>query len=529
MLCKLVGALTVKNYPFESRGWDVETFDSVDPTDSQGSNIKVYVNKNQVVQIEPDYDNYTSNLWIHDKTRQFFDGIFRSITSDLTVEKNLWLKVFEDLVQNRYLFHLCNNKLFNNYFLTIVFNNASLEILNLLNIISQNYSFIKIRKTENILVNNDLESNFQLNFISNKIKLNLSDICLLISTNTRYEGYLLNLSLRNRFFKGNFRCLLIGSFIDITIPLLSYLGSNNSIIKNIAGGFNLSCRDLVDSRKPGIVLNDELLKRKDNLIYTLEDLASNKINWNGLNILNSSLSSVGQINLTNFLAFNFEDFLNFSSLYLININFNQFAALKKLIKLKFLNYFGGPSKKSPYKLIIDQSNYVNSTLKNIFYNNEKCYFMLTGTFFENNGSFINNQGFTKRTVKIIFDKKVKNNWQILRKFFKNLQKKINFLIGKDSLTISFNSNNSLNFQSFVSFNYNASQNLTYLNYYLSIRNIFFFLTNKKFRLENKKVFNTKFKYWLDDFFVGGKDDYSYNSLILINCSKMVRTENTNFF
>ena len=155
--------------------------------------------------------------------------------------------------------------------------------------------------------------------------------------------------------------------------------------------------------------------------------------------------------------------------------------------------------------------------------------MLTGTFFENNGSFINTQGFTKRTVKIIFDKKVKNNWQILRKFFKNLQKKINFLIGKDSLTISFNSNSSLNFQSFVSFNYNASQNLTYLNYYLSIQNIFFFLTNKKFRLENKKVFNTKFKYWLDDFFVGGKDDYSYNSLILINCSKMVRTENTNFF
>jgi hypothetical protein len=41
--------------------------------------------------------------------------------------------------------------------------------------------------------------------------------------------------------------------------------------------------------------------------------------------------------------------------------------------------------------------------------------------------------------------------------------------------------------------------------------------------------NTKVKYWLDDFFSGGKDEYSQNSLVLTNCSKILRTESSNFF
>ena len=56
-----------------------------------------------------------------------------------------------------------------------------------------------------------------------------------------------------------------------------------------------------------------------------------------------------------------------------------------------------------------------------------------------------------------------------------------------------------------------------------------FIKNVKFKLSHRKIYNTKVKYWLDDFFTGGKDDYSQNSLILINCSKIIRSESTNFF
>jgi hypothetical protein len=63
-------------------------------------------------------------------------------------------------------------------------------------IISQN-SFIKLKR-EDVKVTNDLESDFQLNLVTDKLKLNSSTLCLLISSNPRYEGYYLNLNLRQR-------------------------------------------------------------------------------------------------------------------------------------------------------------------------------------------------------------------------------------------------------------------------------------------------------------------------------------------
>ena len=71
--------------------------------------------------------------------------------------------------------------------------------------------------------------------------------------------------------------------------------------------------------------------------------------------------------------------------------------------------------------------------------------------------------------------------------------------------------------------------LTNLNFYLTIQNKPFILNENHFRKATKKTFNTKIKYWLDDFFTGGKDEYSQNSLILTNCSKILRSESTNFF
>ena len=45
-----------------------------------------------------------------------------------------------------------------------------------------------------------------------------------------------------------------------------------------------------------------------------------------------------------------------------------------------------------------------------------------------------------------------------------------------------------------------------------------------------KILNTKVKHWLDDFFNNnGKDSFSYNSSVLVNCSKITRTSSTNFF
>jgi NADH dehydrogenase/NADH:ubiquinone oxidoreductase subunit G len=90
---------------------------------------------------------------------------------------------------------------------------------------------VKLRRAENIKTANDLETNFQINAQQTQI-LKSTTLCLLISNNPRYEGYHLNLKLRQRFLKGNFKCLTIGSSIDLTFPSTILRNKFKSIKRN---------------------------------------------------------------------------------------------------------------------------------------------------------------------------------------------------------------------------------------------------------------------------------------------------------
>ena len=81
-------------------------------------------------------------------------------------------------------------------------------------------------------MNTSLESELQLNSATKNYNLQQSDLCFLLNTNTRNEGYLLNLKLRQRFYKGNFKILSIGPFLDLTFPVIN-LGSNINIFSSI--------------------------------------------------------------------------------------------------------------------------------------------------------------------------------------------------------------------------------------------------------------------------------------------------------
>ena len=533
-----MGALTLKSFPFELRGWDIEKFESFDPTDSFGSNTRVYINKNQIVQIEPDYNIYNYNTWLTDKGRQFFDGIFGtwSISEKTEVQSESWFKLLNKMIKTIYIFDHCNKQNNKSYFFTIVFDNLSIEVLNILLFISQSYSFIKLRKVETLKTNVDLESDFQLNNVSNKIKLNSSTLCLLISTNSRYEGYYLNLNLRQRILKGNFKCLVIGSLINLTFPIL-FLGSNFNIIKYITEGNNFICQDLKFSNNPFLIYSNELFKRNDSksiseTFKTLSYLHIFNKTWNGLNMLNSSISDVGTQTLKQIPRLMLKDLNNFSSLYFLNVTTNNVSNLKKITELKLLKLTSVNKKQIlDNKFFLDQNYKINQNLlfSNKILNNYSH--IPNNTFYENEETFINTEGFIKRTTKLISRKKSKNNWQILRKFLKYFKMKLTFLTQKDNQIIFFNSQKFYNFKNFLNFQFYATQTLTNLNFYLNIKNKPILLNKSilNFKSKTKKCISTKLKYWLDDFFNGGKDEYSQNSIILANCSKILRSESTSFF
>ena len=92
--------------------------------------------------------------------------------------------------------------------------------------------------------------------------MNKSDLCLLVNSNTRYENSNINIRLRQRSQRGNFKILFAGSLTDLTFPI-NFLGSTPEIMKNLIEGTSLYCQDFLYLFNPTLVIGSGLKKRKD--------------------------------------------------------------------------------------------------------------------------------------------------------------------------------------------------------------------------------------------------------------------------
>ena len=533
-----MGALTLKSFPFELRGWDIEKFESIDPTDGFGSDTRLYIKNHQIIQIEPDYNSYSFNSWLTDKGRQFFDGIFsNSYDKNNNIDNLSWLKTLDYIQQNIYFFDHCNTQSKKINYFVIVFENLSLEVISLLNVISQNYSFIKIKRAQNHKLVNDFEASFQLNSSIERENILASNLCLLVNNNPRYEGFQLNLTLRQRFLKGNFKCFNLGSNLNTTFPI-SFLGSTVTTLKTIAEGNHLICQDFKSSVNPIIIFNSDIYQRDDGkkLIEMFQKVKNTNIfakKWNGINVLNSSLSETGIYSTAHILPIKANDFIDFSGICFINTSIDSFSNLRKVIQLKTLNSLLNKTFSiDKTRICLDQNFYkqMNSSVNKAL--STKYLYIPTSMFYENNETYINTEGFIKRTTKLVFDNNsAKSNWQILRKLLKSFKQNFISVNTNDNDIVYFNANKLLLFKNFINFQFYATQHLSNTSYYFQIKNKPFNLnkSNSTYKLKPMKIRDTKLKYWLDDFFIGGKDEYSSNSAILTNCSRILRTESTNFF
>jgi NADH dehydrogenase/NADH:ubiquinone oxidoreductase subunit G len=527
-----MGALTLKVFSDELREWEFIEGEGIDPTDSFGVSLRLSVRENQIFLAEP---SEPSTPWLTDRGRLFFDGMFeKSSSSDLTD----WEVFFDSIAESMYFIDHLNLQRRNASSFLIVFENLSMETLNMLYLLEQSCSVIKLKKAESHSIPNDFESQYQLAESTQKPKLHMSTLGILLNTNTRHEGYVLNLSLRQRFLKGDFKLLSIGSMLDLTFPTHT-LGSNLNVFKAIGEGTHLSCQDLKNAEFPVLIANTELFKRSDskNIVKILKHTNIVTSAWNGLNLLHHNISSTGISLLNNFLPISNEDFVNFFGLYFINVSLSATPNFKKLTELQLLNTFSSKNSLN-YTVFVDQNNsaernkivYDKVKLNLKAYNN--YFYLPNNLFLEDNETYVNTQGLIKRTTKLInFKKDAKSNWQITRKFYANSKKIAFFNNKKDNELINFNCVNLFHFKNYANFQYYASQTLTSLSFYLTkqskpiVKSL-----NTPIKSTQIKLLNTKLKGWLDDFFSNnGKDSFSYNSSVLVNCSKVARISSTNFF
>ena len=535
-----VGALTQKPYPFLSRKWELKTVKSIDFTDGYGTNLLIYIKNNKIVKINPGYGN--SNYWISDKSRFSFDGIFsheRSLNGFIkfgkkNYGKHKWDSLVKEVILTLYFQDHLNNHFLKNYKLAIIFgNNTGIETLNLLNLFSKKYKFIILRKFEGQLNINTFEDNF-LSKQDCNTKIALSNLCLLVGTNPRYESTNFNLLLRQKYLKGEFKTFLIGSNKDITFSKLNF-GLNIKTLLNIVEGNHYFCVDFAESKYPLITTSSYNLYRKDyeGISYLLNYLHKilSKVNFTSikLNVLNSSLNESGINYLNNFKTINEQDLVSSSGIFLLNSPPNS-QNLNKLIRLKLLNYL-----KKNYnwpKYCLDQSNGLESITSKSLQNSDNVYNYINlpnNSFFESSNTYITTQGFFKNTVKFISTtNQSKEDWQIIRKIFSNITN-INFFTSSYNKYI-------INSKS----NFNLFKNLTTLIYYstniINSKTSFSIIQNCKkvyefessLKLTKKKLSLTKLNIWLNDFYIGGNDCYSKHSPTMISCSKILRLNKHNF-
>lgn len=410
-----------------------------------------------------------------------------------------------------------------------------LEILNLLYLLTRKYSFFTLRQSEIQNIDINLEQNYLLNFNLND-KLSTSDTCLLIGVNPRYEGSKLNLMLRSRYLKGNFKIIQVGSLLNLTFSNTN-MTSNTKILKSLIEGNNLFCQELVNSSNPVLISNTDIFKRKDSFGLTQMLRCLNKYvrlfsqvkGQDNLNILNPALNNAGFANFNNIKTVQNKDLKNAIGVYFMNSSFLT-SNTKKLLSLKLLNYF--QDYKSTSKILVTQNNNLDvkliTQLKYSF-NFSTHLHLPNAVFFESSGTYLNTTGAVCKTTKVIKPLgQTKNDWQIIRKLFSYCRKSVfvTNLLKNNKLT--FNSETFYHFTNYIGFQFYAIPSLNSLAFSFfktvieSDHNAF------KFKPKLVKIYNSQFRFWSNDFYIDSKDFNSKYSSIMIQCSKLSRLNNTNF-
>ena len=525
-----VGALTAKPYPFVSRSWELKTLKTIDFFDGFNNNIDVVVKNNMIVKILPTFDNENNTSWITDKVRFSFDGLFselylpKSVTQIPQNSNIFWETLFKDITHSIYFFEHLNSHNFKPTQITLLIDsNTSIELLCALHTLTKKYSFIVLRTTEQINMNADLESNFLTDTNLNK-KIKDSNLSILVGLNSRYESPSLNILLRKRYKKGSFKLVSLGSSVDYTFPV-EHIGLNTLNAQTITEGTHGFCQLIKTADNPVMFLGTEFSKRSDAegvklLLETLKNYSS--IESLNCNVVSSGVNEAGLNYLKLCSPFTKSDYIKSDGLYCVDTSLDNPHISKYIDSFLIQNKIN-----QNFKLIIKQNNSASLTLgeKNL---SNTIYQLPSTNFFESSNTYINTKGDINKSFKILKPgKQSKTSWQIVRGFSHYLSTLTNVQTEKKGLK-PLGLFDSFSLKQFVGSFFLPNSNLDNLSTYFSNNRKSCNINFSMYPLSAKKVYNTKLMFLMDDFYLGGKDNISKFSKVMVKCSKLLRADTLNF-
>jgi len=470
-----VGALTSKPFTFKARSWELKKKEAVDTLDGIGSNIKVDIFNNEIVRILPKTNFNINKEWISNKTRFFFDSLkYQRIKypllkqDDNKFKKISWFEALKIINQKLITTDSSNIK-------SIVGDLVDLESLfllkkNLNKLGIHNISYEKFLNNNNLKINSDITSNF---LFQNSLKnIDESDLCLIINSDIRQEGSILNIHLINKLKKGNFKVAYIGNKIDFTYPVEN-LGLTLETLIQIICGKHSFCKSLKKAKNPVIIFGENIINQK-NGYYLMSKFKNLSFLNNNINFFNSKTS-----------------FINFLEINFLNNKLNlQNAKVSYLYNTNLQNKLHQNINNDNF--IIYQGHHFTEDAQN-------SNLILPGlTFLEKKGTYLNIEGF------------IQKNEQILNL---NTEQRNDLIIYKNIYKFIINQNQSKKKNSF-----------------LNMKEILPYLLKKKINIINNFVYNTKHLKINTNFLNSLIKNLYYTNIleqyskILINSNKIIQSK-----
>jgi len=376
-----VGALTSKPYAFKARSWELKSTNSIDLSDSCGSNVVINSKGTEVMRILPRLNENINEEWISDKARFSYDGLtVQRLGLPLFLNKNnlkkfevfSWEKAFNIFLSNIYkdIYNLDKK-------LNIIFGKESdLETILTLKYFFNKLNCFSLYSNENYCTNSS-DIFYKLNCKMKDIEE--KDLCVLINCNTRFEVSMLNLHLRKAVNLGTLEVGYFGPSMDLTFET-QHLGLNTKSFFDLIKGKHPFSKKLKKAKNPLFLISANSFSNNE-LLYINQILSENlNLPSSCLNILNIDASSVNlrELGIKSINDLVIDKINPVSNLY-INSNLND-KQINSLFNLKnFSVYCGshGVSEVNKVDLVLPGKAYTEKkasfiNLEGLLQNTNRC-------------------------------------------------------------------------------------------------------------------------------------------------------------
>ena len=469
-----VGALTSKPYAFKARPWEIRINESIDLTDSTGSNIYVNFKESEIIRVLPKNNFDINESIISDKARFSYDAVkSQRIQSIFEKSKS---KSFLNINWRQLLNKIDELLTSGKRVVVLVDEELDLETLNTLKLFSNSYpNQVKLRTINNQNSENDFVGDFLKNKIS-EIK-EVSRFCFLLSSNLRLESAILNTKLRAKFLDQNIKVVSGGYNFSSSFPT-EFVNLNLSKIINIFEGKTTDISKLfLATKSPMLFIGESLTKRFTKLNILLSFLKKVMPTVKIFRIKGSCNSS--GVDLLNIKGICRKDIQNSEVIFAINLDDNVLSR-SLLSKNKEIFWF----------------NTHGSQL------GAMCDFIVpTASSFEIEGTFLNLENRPQKGLRTL---SVINELRPVSSIFK-------------AISINYKESTFLNYIKETVDNSKIFSSIKYLLFANTVQQ------NGK-SLSSVSLYPTKPSF--EDFYLKGR--ISKNSLTMLECSQEMRKNTTNF-